>query len=351
MTLPQDGPDDATPRLVVVTGSGRSGTSTVAGTLKMLGLGIPQPEVKANDTNPRGFFEPRWVVDFHKRLLAESGVATLDARPAAVQKAARRATRPEARKQLHDWLRGAVEPQFVVKDPRTFWLHQLWHETAEDLGIDMSMLTMLRHPAEVVGSRDAYYTANQSVEQRKFRETGLVAGWVNVALANERASRADKRVFVHYENLLSDWRTEMVRVRDAFGLDVNTDLEGRERHEVDDFIDVSLHRVKLTWDDLSIPDQLRDLADRVWQCLSELADDGADHGAASTRMDGLRVEYDTMYEYSRALVHDATKARIKTARQNARREAEAELTPTSLRALPRRAAGKARRWVAAKARR
>ena len=56
-------------RLVIVVGSGRSGTSTVAGTLKYLGLRVPPPEIAPNETNPRGFFEPRWVVDFHKREL------------------------------------------------------------------------------------------------------------------------------------------------------------------------------------------------------------------------------------------------------------------------------------------
>ena len=39
--------------------------------LGQLGFHIPQPEVKADDTNPRGFGEPRWVVDFHTRLLRE----------------------------------------------------------------------------------------------------------------------------------------------------------------------------------------------------------------------------------------------------------------------------------------
>ena len=38
-----------------------------AGILGQLGFHIPQPEVQADDTNPRGFGEPRWVVDFHSR--------------------------------------------------------------------------------------------------------------------------------------------------------------------------------------------------------------------------------------------------------------------------------------------
>ena len=334
------------PALIVVTGSGRSGTSTIAGTLKLLGVSIPQPEIKADATNPRGFFEPRWVVNFHKKVLLTAGVATLDGRPHAPEKAQAVGAEPGVRRELHEWLAQAVEPQFVVKDPRTFWLNDLWRETAESLGVQMSVITMLRHPAEVVGSRDAYYTKNQSAAQRKSRETGLLAGWVNVGLVNERASRGERRVFVHYENLLTDWRKELLRVSSELDLRLNADLTSSDPHPVDDFIDVSLHRVRLTWDDLDVPAQLRDLADNVWQCLAELAEPDADHADVSARMDRYREEYDAMYEYSRALVHDATAARIRRVRLDTRRQVEQELAEAAPApaGLPRRAARKARAW-------
>ena len=70
-------------RLVLVVGVGRSGTSLLSGILGQLGFHIPQPEVNADDTNPRGFGEPRWVVDFHTRLLKARRVTVNDARPAA----------------------------------------------------------------------------------------------------------------------------------------------------------------------------------------------------------------------------------------------------------------------------
>ena len=67
--------------LVLVSGSGRSGTSSLAGTLKRLGLHVPQPEVEASETNPRGFYEPQWVIDFHKRHLKELALFNIDSRP------------------------------------------------------------------------------------------------------------------------------------------------------------------------------------------------------------------------------------------------------------------------------
>jgi len=69
--------------LILVVGVGRSGTSLLTGILGQLGVHIPQPEVKADDTNPRGFGEPRWVVDFHTRLLREQRITVNDSRPQA----------------------------------------------------------------------------------------------------------------------------------------------------------------------------------------------------------------------------------------------------------------------------
>ena len=68
---------------VLVTGSMRSGTSSLAGSLKILGLHVPQPEVPASPRNPKGHFEPHWVIRFHKRLLREALTRPSDGSPQA----------------------------------------------------------------------------------------------------------------------------------------------------------------------------------------------------------------------------------------------------------------------------
>lgn len=338
------GPASA-PKLVVVTGAGRSGTSTVAGALKMLGLSIPQPELRADHSNPRGFFEPLWVVKFHKRLLLEADIGTLDARPRALAKATRVGARPAVRRELHDWLGEHAEPQFVVKDPRAFWVNTLWRETAQELGVQLNQLTMLRHPAEVVGSWRTHYAKTPEAAERRSRETGLLAGWVNAALFNEKVFRGDPRVFVHYADLLRDWRQEATRISTALGLQLNTDPTSREPHVVDEFIDVALHRVRVTFDDLHVPDSLAALADEAWHCLATLADPAGDHATATMRMDTLREEYDILYDYSKALVRDATEARLRQARARTRAQVEAELRESrhAANGLHRRVVRKARR--------
>lgn len=350
--MPDNNGPASAPKLVVVTGAGRSGTSTVAGALKKLGLSIPQPELRADHSNPRGFFEPLWVVKFHKRLLLEADIGTLDARPRALAKATKVGARPDVRRELRDWLGEHTEPQFVVKDPRAFWVNSLWRETAEELEVQLNQLTMLRHPAEVVGSWRTHYAKTPEAAERRSRETGLLAGWVNAALFNEKVFRGDPRVFVHYADLLRDWRQEMSRISATLDLQLNTDPASREPHPVDEFIDVGLHRVRVTFDDLHVPDSLAALADETWSCLAALADPAGDHDTATIRMDTLREEYDVLYDYSKALVRDATEARLRQARARTRQQVEAELrenSPTS-NGLPRRVLSRARRMWSASSR-
>ncbi len=119
-------------KAVFVAGAGRSGTSTMAGILRLLGLHVPQPEVAADDSNPRGFAEPAWAVEYHDRLLDEVAVTVSDSRPAAWFETGRVATREPERIQVAEWLEEhfAVAPELVVKDPRLGWFLGLWRIAA-----------------------------------------------------------------------------------------------------------------------------------------------------------------------------------------------------------------------------
>src|SRR6478672_6080129 len=91
-------------QMLVVAGSGRSGTSLFTGLTGRLGVHIPKPEVSANRSNPRGFGEPRWLVDYHNELLASVDVGVEDGRPEAWDLTDRVADKPDALEPLVDWL-------------------------------------------------------------------------------------------------------------------------------------------------------------------------------------------------------------------------------------------------------
>ena len=91
-------------QMLVVAGSGRSGTSLFTGLAGRLGVYIPKPEVSANRSNPRGFGEPRWLVDYHNDLLSSVDVVIEDGRPEAWELTDKVATRREALGLLVAWL-------------------------------------------------------------------------------------------------------------------------------------------------------------------------------------------------------------------------------------------------------
>jgi hypothetical protein len=308
--------------LVLVSGSGRSGTSSLAGTLKRLGLHVPQPEVQASETNPRGFYEPQWVIDFHKRHLRELALFNIDSRPAAVDLVARHLASGEPTAELRTWLAGQLDAeQIVVKDPHAFWFAHAWADATRELGVDLRWLTALRHPAEVVGSRDIAYLSSQSDELRLTKETSNVAGWVHAALLTEQAGRGSKRSFVRYVDLLADWRAALAPVQQQLELELNTDLSAppgeREHHAVDDFIEPSMRKSQLTWDDVRTPDWLRDMAEEVWQLLGVLTTTPHDPDTLA-RLDEIHEDYRSRYADAVALTFDHTKAESTLAGRQAR---------------------------------
>ena len=291
------------PRLTLVVGAGRSGTSTVTGVLRRLGLHLPTPEVVSDDTNPRGFAEPQWVVDFHDGLLAEARVEVSDARPAAWLHAAAVGREPAASGMLRDWLGAQLTDadHLVVKDPRLLWFIPLWVTTARELGADLSFVTMLRPPAEVVGSKRASYN-------RCLDDAHGVASWLNLMLGTERATRGSSRVFVRYHDLLDDWAATTRTLATQLGLEV--DLDSRPTNlEIDAFVDPQLRRVRLTWGDLDLPEPLAEQARETWTLLDRLAAGGSDTDPRTTAgLDQVHAAHAHGYRQAEATVRSSIRA-------------------------------------------
>jgi hypothetical protein len=287
--------------LVLVAGSGRSGTSLFSGILQRLGFRVPPPEVPADDTNPRGFAESQWVVDFHTDLLRSARVQVADARPAAWAHTAQACLDEDVQRRLRAWL----EQQFraaddlVIKDPRLSWFLPLWRQCAEQVDARPAFVTMLRHPAAVIDSKQRWYGGDQG-------ETGRAAGWINQTLFTERATRESPRVFVPYDDLLEDWTRAVGRVGVVLDLAVVRDAPAPAIREVHGFVDQRLSRSRPDWGDSALPPALRARADEVWTLVCALADDAtADADAIGERLDAVRVEYLELYAEAEAIAQSS----------------------------------------------
>src|SRR4051794_4356925 len=332
--------------VVLVTGSMRSGTSSLAGSLKLLSWHVPQPEVPASARNAKGHFEPRWVIEFHKRLLRRALVRPSDGSPRAAERIAATLGDGAAEAELRGWLAGQPEPQVVVKDPHAAWLLPLWRTATEAAGRDLKILTALRHPAEVVGSQDLTWGQGRRTDaERRVKETSNTAAWTNLALVTEEGSRAAPRAFLRYDDLLTDWRGALGAVSDQLGLALPLD----EDHGLDDFLDPGMRRSQLTWADIVLPDWLRDLAEDTWQQLGVLVQDPAD-GTVPERLATARATYDAHYAEAVAVSLDEARHRERrgaakgAAKLRGRLRAERARRRAAEAALAQRPAGTTGRW-------
>jgi hypothetical protein len=286
----------------------------MAGTLSSCGYHVPQA-IRANESNPTGFFEPRWVVNLHKRLLGGARVGTLDPDPMALEALAALNTSDERRAEVRDWLeqRLSEHPRLVLKDPRMVWFRDLWVSAARDLGLDPGFVVMLRHPSEVSASRSTYYRA---------RDVAAVAGWINVALLSEQLTADSPRKFVHFPDLLADWRPEVTALAES--LDITLDPSPDQKpHPVDDLIDPALRRMSTGWDDIAVPRVLSDLADRVFDQLhreSRVAG-SSDPDSLTT----LRSEYAELFEFAEVMGRSRRQRREVQIRNRSARKARTAL--------------------------
>jgi hypothetical protein len=309
-----------TRQLVLVVGAGRSGTSLVAGLFGQLGFHVPQPEVKANATNPRGFGEPRWVVDFHAALMKRAAVGLFDARPQAWADATRVAERTGCTAELGEWLGRelAAQPRLVVKDPRTSWFLPSWTAAAGRLGVPVHCVSPLRHPTEVL-------TSVRTTAKNHQTEATRAAWWVNMTLATERMTRSLPRAYLAYDDLLEDWREQLSGVERRTGLALLRGVDPAVLAAVDAFVDPSLRRSPKGWEAVDVPAAVRDLAEEVWEAIGRLTVVDDEHGHA--RLDELRSRYDVLYAEAEAVAESTAQARAARAVRAARRADRAEGAP------------------------
>lgn len=147
------GPAPAAPRLILVTGAARSGTSLVAGALHALGAQLGGETAPGNAQNPRGYFEHLAIrEEVTKRYLREIGADPLGVDPLP----------PLGEIPSAPWLRAAVferlraRPSWpslsvgpiVLKDAKLALIWPVWAEAFPDA----VWVVVRRHPRAIVAS-------------------------------------------------------------------------------------------------------------------------------------------------------------------------------------------------------
>jgi hypothetical protein len=199
-------------RALCILGVHRSGTSAITRAFNLYGAFVGEgrdlmPETAAN---PEGYWERNDLCAFHERLLAavrrrwDTGLGL----PAGWQRAPALAPlREELKRTVGAAFAG--RPLWAWKDPRTCLLLEIWKEVLEELGVQLQVVFVLRHPADVaasLGKRDGFGA------EKSF---GV---WVGHTLAALSACEGVQTAFIGYDAFLEDPDGQVRRCAAALGI-------------------------------------------------------------------------------------------------------------------------------------
>jgi len=197
-------------RAIIVLGMHRSGTSALARTLNLCGVDLgsnlmpPGPE-----DNVKGFWEHLNIFQANEKLLHGLNSSWDDVR--ALPDRWWTSDFAEAYKlEIISVLERdfSNSPFWGVKDPRICRFLPLWHPILEQTDNKPFFLIIVRNPLEVVASlskRDGFSKGKSCLL------------WLKHLIESEKGTRNSSRVFVTYDELLSDWNGLLSRVEKTFG--------------------------------------------------------------------------------------------------------------------------------------
>lgn len=193
----------------VVLGMHRSGTSSVAGLLALLGATPPRTLMGAKPENPKGFWESEVLMAFDDEILSRAGSAWDDAEPLDPRifvGASGAALKQRAVEKLHEEF-GDAET-IVIKDPRICRFYPFWREAIVAAGYAPFVVIPVRDPAEVAASLHG--------RNGMPLDAGL-ALWRRHVEDAEIGSRGQPRRVLIWRDLLEDWRAEVAALGQALG--------------------------------------------------------------------------------------------------------------------------------------
>lgn len=203
-------------KLVLVVGSGRSGTSAITRALQVLGVDLGDTLMPANpEFNRKGYFEDLEVFDFNNRLFEKIGSVWHDLNPVDLPCLARR----ELQDRCIDLLTRKLDKKevFGLKDPQISRIIPFWSDVAHQIDVADHYVIALRHPLSVARSLSRY---------TGFSIARCFEIWYTFTLDALNASASGRRVVISYENILRSPAAEISRIAKVIGVpfDLNSAL-------------------------------------------------------------------------------------------------------------------------------
>ena len=249
---------------IVVLGMHRSGTSALARIVSFLGAALPKHLLPANETNPRGHWEPAPLVALHDQLLSALDSSWDDWRaPAPRWRDNEVAAKFSGRIQQtldEEYGNAAL---FVLKDPRLCRTLPYWMSVLEKTGIRTAPLIIVRNPLEVA----------ESLRERdgiSFEKAMLL--WLRHYLDAEYETRHLARNIITLDALLEDWK--LIAAQSAGRLGLSWPRQPMDAsQDVREFLDLELHNHRATMAELEAHTEVPSWVKSAYRALTLLCDE------------------------------------------------------------------------------
>ncbi|MDH3195066.1 MAG: hypothetical protein OEL78_01990 [Hyphomicrobiales bacterium] len=212
---------------VVVLGMHRSGTSALTRVLSLLGCNLPQTLMPPNPNNEAGYWESDAIYPLNERILESAGTNWrdwLEFDPRRLNSPAFKVFREEASACLK--VEFGDSPLFVLKDPRICRMVQFWTEILCEADVEPWFICILRNPSEVAASL---------AERDGIEVPYAHLLWLRHVLDAESCTRGRPRMFVSYDDLLTDWEKIADLARSTFGI-AWPRAPGKAKAEIEEFL-------------------------------------------------------------------------------------------------------------------
>lgn len=231
------------PRLIVVLGMHRSGTSAVTRALGVLGVGLGNDLHPAASDNPKGFWEDKECLEINEAILHHLGSAydrlgfawTVMPNDNVISTLRLRASRLVTKKlneNLGIW---------GFKDPRTCRLLSFWIEVFQAVGCHVSYVIALRNPASV---------ADSLVKRNSISAEKSYMLWLQHMLPAIIQTENTNRLIIDYDEFLDAPYTQMSRMASALDLELPSAKSQGILDFEKEFLDVNLRHSRYTHSDL-----------------------------------------------------------------------------------------------------
>lgn len=283
-----------TQKVLIVLGMHRSGTSALAGLLNIAGIPAGEhllgPE---QGDNEKGYWEDEDFVRIHDEILFSLNSAWDQLFTLEPDKQETNEFETKISSKINDDF--SDKPIWMFKDPRACRLLPLWKKVLSELSIEPVFCIIYRHPLEVSASLN---------KRTNMGANHALLLWLQHNLEAERLTHGLTRVFIHYDELLTDWSTTLSKISEKFQLAC---LKSNEHiiNDVNEFINTSLKHHKYSNNEIIENPTLSNWSRKCYELLNSL--NIADNDDVNEEISILYKEFsNTLNIYAPLLQHHYT---------------------------------------------